>query len=185
MKRQTNTIRALMLGTACATFLACGDGVAGPDLKDHGGSHGAPEPSFLLGGSPLSLADPRPSPWGGEDGSGLTLDLDVSKGIFAEGIDRYAFRTTVTLRLGDGTMMSVDPKVDPAALIDPKDDPVAIVDPKNDPLAVTLMVPYSSSISAALSKELDAVRTDIVVELIDTKAGLVLDRVQASATIKY
>ncbi len=181
MTRHTLLTHALLLATTLAAATACGDTIAGPELDGGTGLR----PAFLIGNSPLGLADPRPSPWGGEDGSGLTLDLDASKVIFGEKIDRYAFRTMVTLTLGDGTAMVVDPKTDPAAAIDPKTDPAASIDPKVDPVAITLVVTFPNSVSVAVSKEGDPVKTDVIVELLDTKTGSVLDRVSALAAIKY
>ncbi len=180
MKHNVNQIRTLMIATTCAALTGCGDQILSPEVADGPGLG----PTFLIGSSPL-LADPRPSPWGGENGCGLTVDLEASKAIFGEETDRYAFRTTVTLTLGDGSLMAVNPKVDPAAAVDPRDDPAAAIDPKIDPMALSLVVPFSSSVSAALSKEKGAVRTDVTVELLDNETGSVLDRVQASAAIKY
>jgi len=151
----------LTLAAACAALAGCRDVPTAPELDLR--------PSYLIGGSPLSLADPRPSPW--SDGKGLEIEVTVS-GIGGD-IERYSFRTSARLTLGDGSV----------ALINPKSDPAALVDPKDNPVRVTLVLPFGKELQAALGKEREAVRTEVAVELLED--GRTVDRVETTAYLKY
>jgi len=158
-KRTHGLHRALTLTAACAALAGCRDVPTAPELDLR--------PSYLLGDSPLSLADPRPSPW--SDGKGLEIEVTVS-GIGGD-IERYSFRTSAQVTLGDGSVARVDAKVDRAAAAQWKGE------------EVTLVLPFGTELQGALGKEREAVRTEVAVELLED--GRTVDRVEATAYLKY
>lgn len=160
-KRLHGLQSAFTLAAACAALAGCNDVPTGPELDLR--------PSYLIGSSPLALADPRPSPWG--DGKGLEVVVNVPSETIGGDIERYAFRTSAQLTLGDGNVARVDAKVDRAATAQWKGD------------EVVLQLPFDDALQAALGKERGAVQTEVAVELL--KDGRTISRVTATAYLKY
>ena len=157
-KRPHGLPTALALAATCAALAGCNDMPTDPELDLR--------PSYLLGGSPVALADPRPSPW---DGKGLEIEINVS-GIGGD-IERYDFRTSAQLTLSDGSVADVQPRTDPAATAQWKGS------------AVTLLLPFGDALQAALAKESGTVWTEVAVELL--KDGKSISRGEATAYLKY
>ena len=169
LRRRAPSILTFVLASA---LVACGDLPTAP-----GGAPNGLEPSLLIGQSPLFLADPRPSP-GTPSGAGLEIEVDVSKVVFGEDVDRYAFRSIAVLRMSDGRALPVPEKFDPAPSVDASED-------RNGVVHVTIELPFPRSVSDALAKEGGKVPTEVTVELYDARTGEILDRVQASKSIAY
>jgi len=173
MSRIEHLKRSLSLLAVALAFAACDEGVTGPE----GDTGLSVEPSFLIGGSAL-LADPRPSPWGDSGPAGLVIDLDVSKSVFGENVERFAFRTTAALTMSDGSQIHIGPKTEGAAGVEVRGS-------EADHVSASLRIRFPSSVSTTLAKEKGAVPTLVAIELLDVRTGAVLDRAEATKDIKY